>query len=166
MAFAQEEKGRGGATRGEDPVVDQEDGVDLPHLRWLARVARVVRGGGGAGRRGRHLRVPRHDRRVPAAPCRRHHLQRDRPEPESMEDRAGEAEPVGTDPLFLGTYNCVAVGSNGDDLDLMAEPLPRGVGEWGRRPYKYCSVSLPQREKLGILARGQRLARAFSMLNG
>ncbi|CAL9117140.1 unnamed protein product [Musa acuminata var. zebrina] len=31
----------------------------------------------------------------------------------------------GKDPLFLGSYSYVAVGSSGDDLDLMAEPLPR-----------------------------------------
>ncbi|WOL20405.1 hypothetical protein Cni_G29210 [Canna indica] len=34
----------------------------------------------------------------------------------------------GRDPLFLGSYSYVAVGSSGDDLDLMAEPLP-GWGE-------------------------------------
>uniref|UniRef100_A0A5B6YSJ9 Putative polyamine oxidase 5 n=1 Tax=Davidia involucrata TaxID=16924 RepID=A0A5B6YSJ9_DAVIN len=31
----------------------------------------------------------------------------------------------GTDPLFLGSYSYVAVGSSGDDLDTMAEPLPQ-----------------------------------------
>ncbi|KAJ6814613.1 putative polyamine oxidase 5 [Iris pallida] len=32
----------------------------------------------------------------------------------------------GKDPLFLGSYSYVAVGSSGEDLDRMAEPLPRG----------------------------------------
>ncbi|XP_058068647.1 probable polyamine oxidase 5 [Magnolia sinica] len=32
----------------------------------------------------------------------------------------------GNDPLFLGSYSFVAVGSSGEDLDLMAEPLPEG----------------------------------------
>ncbi|KAL2338719.1 hypothetical protein Fmac_013165 [Flemingia macrophylla] len=31
----------------------------------------------------------------------------------------------GTDPLFLGSYSYVAVRSCGDDLDTMAEPLPK-----------------------------------------
>ncbi|CAN1340636.1 Probable polyamine oxidase 5 [Linum perenne] len=30
----------------------------------------------------------------------------------------------GNDPLFLGSYSYVAVGSSGDDLDAMAQPLP------------------------------------------
>ncbi|KAJ4708643.1 Lysine-specific histone demethylase 1 [Melia azedarach] len=31
----------------------------------------------------------------------------------------------GSDPLFRGSYSYVAVGSGGDDLDTMAEPLPK-----------------------------------------
>ncbi|CAN4080812.1 unnamed protein product [Withania somnifera] len=31
----------------------------------------------------------------------------------------------GTDPLFLGSYTHIPVGSSGDDLDAMAEPLPK-----------------------------------------
>lgn len=34
----------------------------------------------------------------------------------------------GSDPLFLGSYSYVAVGSSGADLDTMAEPLPKVVG--------------------------------------
>ncbi|VAH62625.1 hypothetical protein VPH35_045020 [Triticum aestivum] len=40
-----------------------------------------------------------------------------------------------TDPLFLGSYSYVAVGSSGEDLDWMAEPLPRGQ-EAGRTPLR------------------------------
>ncbi|XP_050371210.1 probable polyamine oxidase 5 [Argentina anserina] len=31
----------------------------------------------------------------------------------------------GSDPLFFGSYSYVAVGSSGEDLDTMAEPLPK-----------------------------------------
>ncbi|KAF3794878.1 putative polyamine oxidase 5 [Nymphaea thermarum] len=31
----------------------------------------------------------------------------------------------GTDPLFRGSYSYVAVGSSGEDMDLLAEPLPK-----------------------------------------
>lgn len=34
-----------------------------------------------------------------------------------------------TDPLFLGSYSYVSAASSGDDLDLMAEPLPRGKSD-------------------------------------
>lgn len=33
----------------------------------------------------------------------------------------------GSDPLFFGSYSYVAVGSSGDDLDTMAEPLPANL---------------------------------------
>ncbi|KAH0735770.1 hypothetical protein KY285_011477 [Solanum tuberosum] len=35
----------------------------------------------------------------------------------------------GTDPLFLGSYTHIAVGSSGDDLDAMAEPLPKEISD-------------------------------------
>ncbi|KAK3210499.1 hypothetical protein Dsin_015205 [Dipteronia sinensis] len=34
----------------------------------------------------------------------------------------------GNDPLFLGSYSYVAVGSGGEDLDSLAEPLPKSTG--------------------------------------
>lgn len=33
----------------------------------------------------------------------------------------------GNDPLFLGSYSYVAIESSGDDLDAMAEPLPKKI---------------------------------------
>ncbi|KAH0706905.1 hypothetical protein KY289_011981 [Solanum tuberosum] len=35
----------------------------------------------------------------------------------------------GTDPLFLGSYTHIAVGSSGNDLDAMAEPLPKEISD-------------------------------------
>ncbi|KAH0774295.1 hypothetical protein KY290_011432 [Solanum tuberosum] len=35
----------------------------------------------------------------------------------------------GTDPLFLGSYTHIAVGSSGNDLDALAEPLPKEIGD-------------------------------------
>jgi spermine oxidase len=41
-----------------------------------------------------------------------------------------------TDPLFLGSYSYVAVGSSGEDLERMAEPLPRGSNVGGAPPLR------------------------------
>ncbi|KAG7530313.1 Amine oxidase [Arabidopsis thaliana x Arabidopsis arenosa] len=38
----------------------------------------------------------------------------------------------GSDPLFRGSYSYVAVGSSGDDLDAMAEPLPQIIKKVGQ----------------------------------
>ncbi|XP_049363588.1 probable polyamine oxidase 5 [Solanum verrucosum] len=35
----------------------------------------------------------------------------------------------GSNPLFLGSYTYIAVGSSGDDLDAMAEPLPKRISK-------------------------------------
>ncbi|KAK3161727.1 hypothetical protein QOZ80_1BG0080690 [Eleusine coracana subsp. coracana] len=40
------------------------------------------------------------------------------------------------DPLFLGSYSYVAVGSSGEDLDTMAEPLPHADGGHDERPLR------------------------------
>lgn len=36
----------------------------------------------------------------------------------------------GNDPLFLGSYSYIAVGSGGDDMDSLAEPLPAKIGNY------------------------------------
>ncbi|KAJ9183820.1 hypothetical protein P3X46_007627 [Hevea brasiliensis] len=36
----------------------------------------------------------------------------------------------GNDPLFLGSYSYIAVGSSGDDMDSLAEPLPAKIGNY------------------------------------
>ncbi|KAH6803152.1 polyamine oxidase 5 [Perilla frutescens var. frutescens] len=40
----------------------------------------------------------------------------------------------GTNPLFLGSYSYVAVGSSIDDMDTLAEPLPKGGGDGSTPP--------------------------------
>ncbi|XP_020205209.1 probable polyamine oxidase 5 isoform X1 [Cajanus cajan] len=57
----------------------------------------------------------------------------------------------GTDPLFLGSYSHVTVGSSGDDFDTMAEPLPKS----GRRSH---SCASPQ---LQILFAGEATHRTY-----
>ncbi|PHT73535.1 putative polyamine oxidase 5 [Capsicum annuum] len=64
----------------------------------------------------------------------------------------------GTDPLFLGSYTHIAVGSSGDDLDSMAEPLPEKSGD-GRK-----STSCHQ---LQVLFAGEATSRAhYSTTHG
>ncbi|CAN0904501.1 Probable polyamine oxidase 5 [Linum grandiflorum] len=46
----------------------------------------------------------------------------------------------GNDPLFLGSYSYVAVGSSGDDMDAMAQPLASSSEECEDEG---CTVQLP-----------------------
>ncbi|KAH7850955.1 hypothetical protein Vadar_005114 [Vaccinium darrowii] len=41
----------------------------------------------------------------------------------------------GKDPLFLGSYSYVAVGSSGDDLDTLAMPLPQNTSHVSNSPH-------------------------------
>ncbi|XP_048334425.1 probable polyamine oxidase 5 [Ziziphus jujuba] len=64
----------------------------------------------------------------------------------------------GSDPLFLGSYSYVAVGSSGDDLDKMAEPLPRFNG---------CESSSSSSPPLQILFAGEATHRThYSTTHG
>lgn len=42
--------------------------------------------------------------------------------------RAARRSAWSSDPLFRGSYSYVAAGSGGEDIELLAEPLPRGAG--------------------------------------
>ncbi|XP_022867797.1 probable polyamine oxidase 5 [Olea europaea var. sylvestris] len=65
----------------------------------------------------------------------------------------------GTDPLFLGSYSYVAVGSSGDDLDTLAEPLPKTV--------TICSDSSSSSSPLQILFAGEATHRThYSTTHG